>query len=250
MTQTMNAPDGATPPDGGNMPDGATMPDGEINSEALWARLAQLQWLLHLQQIGTRRHRGPLADTSKGQGRILAALKMRDGLSTKELAFLLGMQVSSLNEALGRLVRAGYVTRVASPDDKRVQLVHLTEQGKAHSQVEDVQNVDPFASLTEQEQANLASYLDRIIETLQASIGDDDMWEQLKAHRQQMAQRMGIDPEMIPFGPGFGGRPGGFPGFPGFGGHGGMGGFDPRNIDPRNFGGREGRRFGGRNGNR
>jgi len=203
-------------------------PVGELDANALWTRLAQLQWLLHLQQMGARHHRGPLADTSRGQGRILAALKMRDGLSTKELAFLLGMRVSSLNEALGRLVRDGYVTRTASPDDRRVQLVHLTEQGKAHEQTEAAQNLDPFAHLTAAEQANLASYLDRIIEALQSSIGDDDMWEQLRAHREQMAERIGIDPELTPFGPGFGGRPGGF------GPMGGLGG----------------RRFGGRNGNR
>ena len=210
----------------------STRPVGELDANALWGRLAKLQWLLHLQQMGARHHRGPLADTSRGQGRILAALKMRDGLSTKELAFLLGMRVSSLNEALGRMVRDGYVTRTASPDDRRVQLVHLTEQGQAQEQAESAQDIDPFASLTAAEQANLASYLDRIIEVLQASIGDDDMWEQLKAHREQMAERMGIDPEMTPFGPGFGGP-------------GGLGAFGPHD-----FGGREGRKFGGRNGNR
>jgi len=198
----------------------------DSQSHALWERLAKLQWLLHLQQLGARHQRGPLADTSRGQGRILAALKMRDGLSTKELAFLLGMQVSSLNEALGRMVKAGYVTRVASPEDRRVQLVHLTEQGKAQEQVEATAALDPFLALTQQEQADLASYLDKVIETLQASIGDDQMWEQLKARREQMARRVGIDPELTPIGPGFGGRPGGFGGFGGFGGRPeGFGGF-------------------------
>ncbi|MDR2722343.1 MAG: hypothetical protein LBB54_01255, partial [Cellulomonadaceae bacterium] len=43
-----------------------TTADNATPTAALWGRLAQLQWLLHRQQSGRRRRRGPPADASRG----------------------------------------------------------------------------------------------------------------------------------------------------------------------------------------
>ena len=57
-----------------------------------------------------RRHRrqaaerlDPITDPSRGQGRVLALLMLRDGLSTRDIATVLGVRVSSLNELLSKM---------------------------------------------------------------------------------------------------------------------------------------------------
>ena len=79
----------------------------------------------------TFKQKGPAADVSRGQGRVLSLLKLRDGLATKEMAEILGIRVSSLNETLGRMERDGIIDRRPSEQDKRVMLMYLTENGAA-----------------------------------------------------------------------------------------------------------------------
>ena len=67
----------------------------------LWTKLSQLQYLLR-RRYG-HRHSSPTSDATRGQGRILAFLKLRDGISTRDLAYLLDLRVSSLNELLAKL---------------------------------------------------------------------------------------------------------------------------------------------------
>ena len=129
----------------------------------LYEKLTQLQWVLHKQQVRMWATNGPLADTSRGQGRILAMLKIKDGISTKDLAFLLGMRVSSLNEMLSKMEKNGVITREASEEDKRVMLVKLTDLGREHEQAKPEDMSSIFDCLTEAEQALFGEYLDRIL---------------------------------------------------------------------------------------
>ncbi|WP_211198398.1 MarR family transcriptional regulator, partial [Gulosibacter sediminis] len=89
---------------------------------------------------------GPAADPTRGQGRILAALKLQDGIATKDLAFILGMRVASLNEALVKLEKTELITREPADDDKRVILIRLTEAGRATEQLVP-ERPDAFSSL-------------------------------------------------------------------------------------------------------
>ena len=154
----------------------------------LYEKLSQLQWLLHRQQIRSWTLNGPMADTTRGQGRILAMLKIQDGISTKDLSYLLGVRVSSLNELLSKLEKTGYVTRVPSEEDKRVMLVYLTEKGKNEQQPESVDFGDIFSCLSDGEQEKLGEYLDRIIAALHTSVGDDeDDWaEKIESLREKL----------------------------------------------------------------
>lgn len=115
---------------------------------------------------------GPMADPSCGQGRILALLKLRDGISTKELAQALGMRVSSLNEQLAKMERAGVVERRTSDEDRRIMLVYLTEAGKAEEQI---QFEDPrlFSGFSDEELEKMGAFLDRIIENLESELPED-----------------------------------------------------------------------------
>ena len=145
-----------------------------MNNE-LYEKLARFQWLLHKQQLRGYAGGGHLADRARGQGRILAALQMKDGISTKDLSYLLGLAVSSLNEFLSKLEKGGYITREASEQDKRVMLVKLTEKGKKQEeQPEFTEFGDVFACLTEEEQTTFGELLDKMIDALQTKFGFDD----------------------------------------------------------------------------
>ena len=77
----------------------------------LFSKLARVERLMQREQGRLHREGHPFADTSRGQGRILAMLKIKDGISTKELSYLLGIRVSSLNEMLAKMERNGYISR-------------------------------------------------------------------------------------------------------------------------------------------
>ena len=64
----------------------------------LQEKLTRLQWLLRQQQMTEMAVHGPFADTSRGQGRVLALLKIQPEISTRDLAYLLNIRQQSLNE--------------------------------------------------------------------------------------------------------------------------------------------------------
>jgi DNA-binding MarR family transcriptional regulator len=185
----------------------------------LLEKLHRLMWLAHAFQAKTRMAAGPTADTSRGQGRVLAALKMQPEIRTKDLAYVLGIRTQSLNELLGKLEEGGFITREPATEDKRVVLVKLTEKGRNEEQ-KDATLPGLFDCLNEEEQEKLAAYFDRIIAAWeqQSGIGADDAafdWEAAARARlgddnfeHLLAMRRGGNPFMR--------------------GHGRHGGFDPR----------------------
>ena len=152
----------------------------------LYKKLTKLQWLLHRRQMRGWVVRGPLADTTRGQGRILAVLKLRDGISTRDLSYLLGIRVSSLNELLMKMEKGGYVTREPSEQDKRIMLVKLTEKGRNEQQPKPFAFDDIFSCLSEDEQAAFGEYLDRIIDEIQANMSDDELHEKMDDIREKL----------------------------------------------------------------
>lgn len=138
---------------------------------------------------------GPAADPTRGQGRILATLKLQDGIATKDLAFILGMRVASLNEALGKLEKAELITREAAEDDKRVMLIRLTDAGRATKQLSP-ERPDAFSSLSDDEREQLGGMLDRVIEQLEqqrAEQGLDAPDAEFDRWSEQARRRMGDD---------------------------------------------------------
>ena len=143
-------------------------------SDGLYEKLMQLQWLLRRQQMRNWAENGPMVDTTRGQGRVLAMLRLQDGISTKDLSYLLGVRVSSLNELLAKLEKGGYVTREPSEQDKRVMLVRLTEKGRNEQRPEPFDPGDIFSCLSDKEQRDFGEYLDLVTTTLYVSLGNDD----------------------------------------------------------------------------
>jgi len=108
-----------------------------------------------------------------GQNRILAALMMQDGVSQKDLAYLLGIRPQSLTQALETLEQDGFVERKQDDSDKRLSIVCLTDKGRGRATkvAEDRKAYaeNAFSMLSAEEKEQLASILDKI----DSSIAED-----------------------------------------------------------------------------
>ena len=207
----------------------------------LHERLRRLHRLMRRRHVATHAHAGPLADTTRGRGRVLAALKMQSPIPTRELAYLLDIRQQSLNELLKKLQADGLIERAPSETDRRIMMVALTEAGRA---VEiGREDADYLDALTDEEVETLVGLLDKLIDALETELGvdgDDDLFDWMAEAR----RRMGDEPfeammrmREQGFGPGpFGGGRGrvgrgehsGRGGRSGRSGHGGPGGHDRR----------------------
>lgn len=228
-------------------------PCGEPSpTRELYKKLGHIGRLTHMWAAQQRERTSPRRiDTTRGQGRILAALKLKDGIATRELAYVLGIRVPSLNEALSKLENAGYIVREPDPRDRRVQLITLTDLGRALTNQMgegEPEGDNIFEVLTEQERANLNDYLDRLIARMHEDLPD------LEADRQEWEkaarERMGDD--AFEAWAAQAQERGGFGALAGFGPLGGFGpGFGSQGFGPRGFGGpgvgrgRKRRRHGG-----
>lgn len=138
----------------------------------VYEKLSTLQWLMRCYQMACQAEAGPFADTTRGQGRILAMLKIQPEIATKDLAYLLGIRQQSLNELLNKMEKNGYVERKPSDNDKRVMIVHLTEKGKQVQQPEN-DYCEILNCLSPDELEQMSKYLDRLIEAFEAQIGGE-----------------------------------------------------------------------------
>ena len=66
-----------------------------------------------------------------GQWAVLLFLWARDGVSQAELSRVVAIEPPTMVRTIDRMVRDGFVTRVADPDDGRVSRIHLTARGRA-----------------------------------------------------------------------------------------------------------------------
>ena len=129
---------------------------------ATYEKLSTLQWLMKRRQMFSQAESGRFADSTRGQGRILAMLKIQPEIATKDLAYRLGIRQQSLNELLKKLEKNSYVERRPSEKDRRVMVVHLTEKGKEAQEPEE--NYQEFLGcLSPEELQQFGEYLDRII---------------------------------------------------------------------------------------
>ncbi|QQO08771.1 MarR family winged helix-turn-helix transcriptional regulator [Breznakiella homolactica] len=209
------------------------------NYTELNEKLSRLQWLLQRQHFQSHAERGPMADPTRGQGRVLAILKLQPEISTKDLSYLLGIRQQSLNELLNKLEKSGFVERIPSEADRRIMMVRLTEKGKAEPQSEgDFSGI--FSCLNPEERTAFGDYLDRIIAALEAQLGieaDEESFDWMNGARSRMGAEMFERLMEMRGGP----RPHrhGHPGGPFRGGFEGCGGRHGRGPAPENMPGAE-----------
>lgn len=161
----------------------------ETNTK-LYEKLGRLLRLLHKQHLRAYAERGPMADPTRGQGRIITILKMQDGISTKDMSYLLDIRISSLNELLSKMEKAGYIKRESSEADKRVMLVKLTEKGKSEQQQEWTPG-EIFDCLSEDEQKDFGEYLDRVIASIETNLGEEMGEDEREWWVHEVRERMG-----------------------------------------------------------
>ena len=131
----------------------------------------ELMRLLKQSHALARRHprgeRGGEGCRSRGAGHILELLTERSGVSQQTIADALGVRAQSASEALAMLEGQGFIRREASPCDRRVTLIHLTDAGRVHAaelvQEHRAHARQYFSVLTEEEKATLAALLQKIV---------------------------------------------------------------------------------------
>ena len=106
-----------------------------------------------------------------GKRRVLALLAMKEGMSQKDIAFLLGIRPQSASEVLAKLQDQGFIERRQDEDDKRVTKVYLTEKGREHAkrcaEMHQAMAADVFSVLSEDEKEQLLSILSKLSESLE-----------------------------------------------------------------------------------
>lgn len=141
-----------------------------MRQEELYAKFRKMQDAIRKKYMRLYAQNNAITDSGRGQGRVLAILKMKDGMCTKDLARLLNIGISSLNELLAKLEKNEFIYREPSKSDKRVLLIKLTEKGR-NVKTEEQPTESIFACLTDEEQEVFARCLDRITAALEEELG-------------------------------------------------------------------------------
>lgn len=137
---------------------------------ALYHSIAR-RFLRRAMSHGSCAHSNPL----RGQGQVIALLKQRDGLSTREMAELMDIRTASLNELLVKLEAKGLIERCKSDTDGRVTIARLTEAGRAVEQTPFLNEMSGYyAELTEEEKRALITLLSRIEEAAENGADNAD----------------------------------------------------------------------------
>ncbi len=106
---------------------------------------------------------------AQGVGVLMRLLEL-DGLTQATLARVQRVEPSSMCRMIDRLERDGFVERRRDPGDRRSTRVHLTAAGRevAHRGVDHARALDDeiFGELSDDERANLADMLSRVLARL------------------------------------------------------------------------------------
>ncbi len=138
-----------------------------------WGLMAWLYLMRTFNKI-ERRSNEHLAqyDLTHAQFEVLAHLRKHAGISQQALSERLLVTKGNVCGLIGRMEGRGLVVRCADPEDRRLNLLHLTEAGKALAdEVVPVQEefiVEQLGGLSEAEQRTLHTLLRRLDRTLDA----------------------------------------------------------------------------------
>ena len=147
-------------------------------------QLHQLQMFMHRISYHGYRGGGRKHNPHRGQGRVLALLKMKPEISQKELTYLLDMSKQSLAELLTKLEASGYITREPSEEDKRILVIKLSQEGAKvadHVIQPPTEMSEILGCLTDDELKVFNESLERIISHYKEQLPDRDCEERCNA---------------------------------------------------------------------
>ncbi len=106
-----------------------------------------------------------LLDGKAGQSRALSLLREGETMTQRELTERLGIRPGSASELIGKLEKAGLITRTPSELDRRTADIALTEAGAAHRREREEARsgtAELFSALTEEEKTALLALLEKL----------------------------------------------------------------------------------------
>ena len=157
-------------------------------NDELFGKLMKMSHLLRRWQR-CERENTPFTSHSGGQGRVIKLLQIQPEMPTKDLSYLLDIRQQSLNELLNKLEKGGYVERRPSENDRRVMIVHLTEEGKK-IQLDQPDSSELFNNFTEEEMQSFSGYIDKLTSALEEKTADYSS-EERKHWMDRAESRMG-----------------------------------------------------------
>ena len=159
----------------------------EVNNQLLFHKFIMINEILDRRN---KKQNPEMKSITKGQGRLIMFLKRKDKLSTKALSEILNISVTSLNETLNKLEQQNFIRKVPSPEDKRVLLVELTEEGRA-IEFKNHEDIDIFDSLNEEEKKALNEYLNRLTMALHNKFKEEnpEKYEKLIKNRKEIFEK-------------------------------------------------------------
>lgn len=141
----------------GRSPHEHPRPDGDMLRQRM--EHADLSEFLRLcARLQPQGHVGP----ARGQALILSILAGRDRISQRELQQLLGIRPGSVSEIVTKLERKGCLIREKG-DDRRGNLLSITDAGRAAIPQEADDEDDPFAVLSDEQRRQLTDLLKTLL---------------------------------------------------------------------------------------
>lgn len=146
-----------------------------------------------------------------GQQRVLAILKMEDGMKQSFLAELLDLRPSSIAELVKKMEAAGDIVRLEDETDKRIKRIHLTDQGREKAEknasLKEANHSEAFfAGLTEEEQQAFHTSLEKVAEGWDADFKESakrftdpmDRFQKIQEFRDSFFEGFeNMDPEVL-----------------------------------------------------
>ena len=171
-----------------NKMDGNAFNDiGKTNNHLLFYKFSMINEILDKR---IKKQNPEMKSITKGQGRLIALLKRKDKISTKELSEILNISVTSLNETLNKLEQKNFIKKVPSQKDKRVLLIELTEEGR-NLKFKYPEDIDIFDTLNDKEKEILNDYLNRVILELHDKFMEEnpEKYEKILKNRKEIFEK-------------------------------------------------------------
>ena len=115
-----------------------------------------------------------ISEFNGAQGKILYVLWQKDNISIIELSKLVGLANTTLTSMLDRMEEAELIRRLPDPDDRRKNLIVLTDRAKGlqgkYDQVSQEMNEVYYKGFTETEIMEFERYLQRVLNNVKEKI--------------------------------------------------------------------------------
>ena len=115
-----------------------------------------------------------ISEFNGAQGKILYVLWERDKISIIELSKAVGLANTTLTSMLDRMEEAGLIKRFPDPEDRRKNLIALTDKARGlrekYEQVSQEMNEVYYKGFSEGEIAEFEMYLQRVLKNVKEKI--------------------------------------------------------------------------------